>query len=78
MPLTRVCISKQEIFPITTCRKTYYNFYEMFPLSIGGYVIDSPGLRGFGLVDMKKEEIFHFSPKSLKQHAIASITTVSI
>jgi len=41
-------------------------FYEMFPLSSGGYVIDSPGLRGFGLVDMKKEEIFHFFPEIFK------------
>lgn len=41
-------------------------FYEMFALSQGGYVIDSPGLRGFGLVDMKREEIFHFFPEIFK------------
>lgn len=35
-------------------------FYEMFNLSMGGYIIDSPGIKGFGMVDMKKEEIFHF------------------
>ncbi len=35
-------------------------FYEMFRLSMGGYIIDSPGIKGFGMVDMKKDEIFHF------------------
>jgi ribosome biogenesis GTPase len=29
----------------------------MHPLSFGGDIIDSPGIKGFGLVDMKKEEI---------------------
>ena len=38
-------------------------FYEMFALSLGGYVIDSPGIKGFGVVDMQKEEIFHFFPE---------------
>ena len=33
------------------------SLYEMYPLATGGYVIDSPGLRGFGLVDLEKEEI---------------------
>lgn len=38
-------------------------FSEMFPLSFGGYVIDTPGLKGFGLVDMDKRELFHFFPE---------------
>ncbi|MFP4557225.1 MAG: ribosome small subunit-dependent GTPase A [Bacteroidales bacterium] len=38
-------------------------FSEMFPLSTGGYVIDTPGIKGFGLVDMDKREIFHFFPE---------------
>jgi len=38
-------------------------FYEMFPLPSGGFVIDSPGIKGFGLVDMQKDEIFHFFPE---------------
>ena len=28
------------------------SLYEMYPLASGGYVIDSPGIRGFGLVDV--------------------------
>ncbi len=38
-------------------------FYEMFELSSGGYVIDTPGIKGFGLVDVEKEEIYHFFPE---------------
>lgn len=42
------------------------SLYEMYPLGSGGYVIDSPGLRGFGLVDLKKEEIALYFPEMLK------------
>lgn len=42
------------------------SLYEMYPLDFGGYVIDSPGLRGFGLVDMEKEEIAKYFPEMLR------------
>jgi ribosome biogenesis GTPase len=32
-------------------------FAEMFDLSFGGRIIDTPGIKGFGVVDMGKEEI---------------------
>ena len=35
-------------------------FAEMLPLSEGGYIVDTPGIRSFGTIDMKKEEISHF------------------
>jgi ribosome biogenesis GTPase len=38
-------------------------FAEMHPLQMGGDVIDTPGIKGFGMVDMKKEEISHFFPE---------------
>lgn len=38
-------------------------FAEMFSLAGGGYVIDTPGVRSFGTVDMKREEISHFFPE---------------
>lgn len=38
-------------------------FAEMFCLSEGGYLIDTPGIRSFGTVNMKKEEISHFFPE---------------
>ena len=32
----------------------------------GGFIVDTPGLRGFGLVDLKKEEIALYFPEMLK------------
>lgn len=40
-------------------------FYEMYSLSSGGFIVDTPGLRGFGLVDLKKEEIALYFPEML-------------
>lgn len=38
-------------------------FAEMHPLTIGGDIIDTPGIKGFGLVNLEKEEISHFFPE---------------
>jgi ribosome biogenesis GTPase len=35
-------------------------FSEMFELANGGYLIDTPGIKGFGTIDMKPEEVGHF------------------
>lgn len=41
-------------------------FYEMYKVSTGGFIVDTPGLRGFGLVDLKKEEIALYFPEMLE------------
>jgi len=41
-------------------------FSEMLALPQGGYIIDTPGIKGFGTVDMEKSEIFHFFPEIFK------------
>lgn len=38
-------------------------FAEMFEMKNGGYLIDTPGIRGFGVIDMEKEEISHYFPE---------------
>jgi ribosome biogenesis GTPase len=38
-------------------------FPEMHPLPDGGYVIDTPGIRGFGVIDFDRREIYHFFPE---------------
>ncbi len=38
-------------------------FAEMFDLKIGGRVIDTPGMREFGLVDIEKQEVSHYFPE---------------
>ncbi len=38
-------------------------FSEMFPLPGGGYIIDTPGVKGFGTIDYDKYEVAHFFPE---------------
>ena len=40
-------------------------FAEMYDLEIGGRIIDTPGIRGFGMVDMDKDEIGDYFPELL-------------
>lgn len=55
---------------------TYHNkgmhtttFSEMFPVWGGGYIIDTPGIKGFGTFDMEEEEIGHYFPEIFKASA---------
>jgi len=41
-------------------------FSEMFELSFGGYIIDTPGIKGFGLIDIDKNELYHYFPEIFK------------
>jgi len=41
-------------------------FAEMFDLSMGAKIIDTPGIKGFGVVDMDKEEIGDYFPEFFK------------
>ena len=38
-------------------------FAEMHKLSSGGYIIDTPGIRAFGIIDLEKEVISHYFPE---------------
>lgn len=38
-------------------------FSEMFEFENGGYLIDTPGIKGFGTIDMKPEEVGHYFPE---------------
>ncbi len=39
---------------------------EMYRLHEGGYIIDTPGIRGFGLVNLEREEIYKYFPEMLR------------
>ncbi len=45
-------------------------FAEMHQLPFGGYLIDTPGIKGFGVVDFEKEEVGDYFPEffALKSH----------
>lgn len=38
-------------------------FAEMYDLPFGGKIIDTPGMREFGLVDLTKQELSHYFPE---------------
>ena len=38
-------------------------FSEMYELADGGYIIDTPGIKGFGTIDFATEEVAHFFPE---------------
>ena len=42
-------------------------FPEMHPMPFGGYLIDTPGIRGFGMIDMERSEIYHFFPEIFRK-----------
>jgi ribosome biogenesis GTPase len=42
-------------------------FAEMIPLPFGGYLIDTPGINEFGIVDIDKGELGHFFPEFRKR-----------
>lgn len=44
-------------------------FSEMFQLISGGYIIDTPGIKGFGTIDMEREEIGHYFKEIFSQSA---------
>jgi len=41
-------------------------FAEMFDLNFGAKIIDTPGIKGFGIVDMEPEEIGDYFPEIFK------------
>jgi len=43
-------------------------FYEMFEVD-NGFIIDSPGIKGFGLIDIENAELYHFFPEIFKHSA---------
>lgn len=44
-------------------------FSEMIALPEGGYLIDTPGIKGFGTIDMEEAEISHYFPEIFKTAA---------
>jgi len=41
-------------------------YSEMYPVEGEGYIIDTPGIKGFGTFDMETEEIGHYFPEIFK------------
>ncbi len=44
-------------------------FSTIYPLTRGGYIIDTPGIKGFGLLDIEDSELWHYYPEMLSYGA---------
>jgi ribosome biogenesis GTPase len=44
-------------------------FYEVFEPASGGAIIDSPGIKGFGLIEVDNAELYHFFPELFRAAA---------
>lgn len=59
-------LKTREISDYHQTGKHTTTFSEMFELGFGGFIIDTPGIKGFGVLDMEKEEISHYFPEMFK------------
>ncbi len=57
-----------EISNIHQSGKHTTTFAEMHELNFGGYIIDTPGIRGYGLIDIDKNELYHYF-KEIFEHS---------
>jgi ribosome biogenesis GTPase len=53
-------LKTEEISDYHRQGKHITTFPEMHRMPFGGFIIDTPGIRGFGVVDMERNEIYHF------------------
>ncbi|MCF8379251.1 MAG: ribosome small subunit-dependent GTPase A [Bacteroidales bacterium] len=63
---SNINLKTAEISSAHNTGKHTTTFAEMHELSMGGYVIDTPGIRGFGLIDFGRDELFHYFPEIFK------------
>ena len=60
-------LKTEEISDYHKQGKHITTFPEMHPMPFGGYVIDTPGIKGFGVIDMNRNEIYHFFPEIFRK-----------
>lgn len=59
-------LKTEKISELHKTGKHTTTFAEMHELPMGGYLIDTPGIRAFGLIDIDKHELYHFFPEIFK------------
>ena len=57
-------VGELSLVHLQGCHTT--SLYEMYPLSCGGFMIDTPGLRGFGLSGVEAQEAASYFPEMLR------------
>jgi ribosome biogenesis GTPase len=50
-------------------------FTEMHPLTFGGFIIDTPGIKEFSVINFDKHEVYHFFPEIFKKASECKFNT---
>lgn len=58
-----ITIKTGQISEVHSSGKHTTTYSEMHELDFGGFIIDTPGIKGFGMLEMSKEEISHYFPE---------------
>jgi len=58
-----------EISEVHQQGKHTTTFAQMYDFAFGGHIIDTPGIRGFGVVDMESRELDHYFPEIFEHKA---------
>lgn len=59
-------LKTEEISDYHKTGKHTTTFSTLYKLNIGGYIIDTPGIKGFGMLEMEPWEISHYFPEIFK------------
>ncbi len=59
-------IKTNEISDYHKTGKHTTTYSALYKLNFGGYIIDTPGIKGFGMLEMKSWEISHYFPEIFK------------
>jgi len=62
-----IALRTQEVSDYSGKGQHTTTFAEMFDLPFGGRIIDTPGVKEFGLIDLKREELAHYFPEMKKR-----------
>jgi ribosome biogenesis GTPase / thiamine phosphate phosphatase len=60
-------LKTEEISDYHKQGKHITTFPEMHPMPFGGFIIDTPGIRGFGVIDVDRNELYHFFPEIFRK-----------
>jgi ribosome biogenesis GTPase len=60
---SKLHLKTSEISDSNKSGKHTTTYAEMFEFEFGGYIIDTPGIKGYGLIDFGKDELFHYFPE---------------
>ena len=70
-------LKTMDISDVHNTGKHTTTFTTLYKLSFGGYIIDTPGIKAFGMLEMEAWEISHYFPEIFKISANCQYTNCS-